>query len=43
MEEFWELFDNFSPTQMLINKTDMSVKGDLSALENICIAIISDN
>ena len=43
MEEFWELFDNFSPESMVINRTDMTIRMDLSALENITIAILSDN
>lgn len=43
MEDFWKLFDNFSPEAMVINRTDMSIRMDLSALENITIAIISDN
>lgn len=43
MEEFWELFDGFSPTNMLLNRTDESIKMDISALENITIAILSDN
>ena len=43
MEEFWELFDGFSPQNMLINRTDETIKYDVSALENITIAILSDN
>jgi len=42
MEEFWELFDGFSPTNMLINRTDETIKYDVSALENITLAILSD-
>lgn len=42
MEEFWELFDGFTPTNMLINRTNSSIKYDISALENITIAILSD-
>lgn len=42
MEEFWELFDGFSPTNMLINRTDETIKYDISALENITLAILSD-
>ncbi len=42
MEEFWELFDGFSPENMLINRTDETIKYDVSALENITIAIFSD-
>lgn len=43
MEEFWELFDGFSPKNMLINRTDETIRYDVSALENITIAILSDN
>lgn len=43
MEEFWELFDGFSPVNMLINRTDSSIKLDCSALENISLAILSDH
>lgn len=42
MEEFWELFDGFSPVNMLINRTDESIRLDVSALENITLAILSD-
>lgn len=42
MEEFWELFDGFSPENMLINRTDETIKYDVSPLENITIAIFSD-
>ena len=42
MEEFWELFDGFSPVNMLINRTDSTIRYDISALENITIAMISD-
>ncbi len=42
MEEFWELFEGFSPINMLINRTDETIKYDLSALENITISILSD-
>ena len=42
MEEFWELFDQFSPTSMLIGRTDETIRLDVSALENISIAIFSD-
>ena len=43
MEEFWELFDGFSPMNMLINRTDETIRYDMSALENITTAILSDN
>lgn len=42
MEEFWELFDGFSPVNMLINRTDGSIRLNCSALENITLAILSD-
>lgn len=42
MEEFWKLFEGFSPINMLINRTDNSLRYDLSALENITLAILSD-
>ena len=42
MEEFWELFDGFSPVNMLINRTDETIKIDISALENITLAMLSD-
>lgn len=42
MEEFWELFAGFSPTNMLINRTDSTIRYDVSALENITLAILSD-
>ena len=42
LEEFWELFDGFSPKNMLINRTDETIKYDVSALENITLANLSD-
>ena len=42
MEEFWELFEGFSPTNMLINRTNQEIRYDVSALENITLAILSD-
>ena len=42
MEEFWELFEGFSPVNMLIDRTNSSIKYDISALENITISILSD-
>lgn len=41
-EEIWEMFAGFSPTNMLINRTDQTIAYDASALENITIAIFSD-
>lgn len=35
-------FDGFNPVNMLINRTDQTIKMDVSALENISIAIFSD-
>lgn len=43
MEEFWELFDGFSPENMLINRTDETIKYDVSANENVTLAIFSDH
>lgn len=43
MEEFWELFDGFSPTQMMMDRVTNSIRYDVSALENITLAILSDN
>jgi hypothetical protein len=42
MEEFWELFDGFSPTNMIINRTTGNIRYDISSLENISIAILRD-
>lgn len=42
MEELWELLEGFSPQNMLINRTDETIKFDVSALENITLAILSD-
>ena len=41
-EEIWMMFAGFSPTNMLINRTDQTIAYDVSALENITIAILSD-
>ena len=35
-------YRGFSPVNMLINRTDESIKMDISALENITLAILSD-
>jgi len=35
-------FAGFSPTNMLLNRTDETIKYDISALENITLAILSD-
>lgn len=42
MEELWDLLGGFSPQNMLINRTDETIKFDVSALENITLAILSD-
>ncbi|MDE6851626.1 MAG: hypothetical protein K2J67_03945, partial [Lachnospiraceae bacterium] len=42
MEEFWEMFDQFSPVNMLIDRTSSTIRLDLSAMENISTAILSD-
>lgn len=42
MEEFWKLFDQFSPQNMMIRRTDETIGLDLSPLENISTAILSD-
>ena len=36
------MFAGFNPRNMLINRTDESIKIDVSALENISLAIFSD-
>lgn len=44
MEAFWELFAGLSPTNMLINRvsSESDIRYDVSALENITLAIFSD-
>lgn len=42
MEEFWELFDGFSPKQMTISRVTGEIRLDVSALENVTLAILSD-
>ena len=42
MEEFWELFDEFSPSAMIISRTTSAIRLDVSALENITLSILSD-
>ncbi len=42
MEEFWEMFDKFSPRGMIISRTTGQLKYDVSSLENITLAILSD-
>lgn len=43
LEEFWEFFDGFSPENMVIDRVTSNIKLDVSALENITLAILSDN
>ena len=42
LEELEEFFKGFSPVNMLINRTDQTIKLDISPLENISLAIFSD-
>ena len=42
MEELETFFKGFSPVNMLINRTDQTIKLDISALENVTLAIFSD-
>lgn len=42
LEEVATMFEGFSPINMLINRTDESIRLDCSALENISIAMLSD-
>ena len=42
MEEFWEMFEDFSPRNMIISRTTGALRYDTSALENISLAILSD-
>ena len=41
-EELAEWFDGFGSTNMLLNRVDNTIRMDCSALENICLAILSD-
>ena len=43
MSELNEMFRDFSPVNMLINRSNGNIKMDISALENISLAILSDN
>lgn len=43
MSELSEMFIDFSPVNMLINRSNGNIKMDISALENISLAILSDN
>lgn len=42
LKELWVIFAGFSPTNMLINRTNEKIRYDVSALENITLAILSD-
>lgn len=42
MEEFWEMFDKFSPLEMVRSRVTGAIRYDVSALENIALAILSD-
>ena len=42
LPELWDMFGNFSPSRMLINRSTNGIKYDISALENVSIAILSD-
>jgi hypothetical protein len=42
MEEFWDLFEGFSPTNMLIDRVTNSIKYNCSSNECISLAILSD-
>lgn len=42
LEELVEFFKGFNPMNMLINRTDETIKLDISSTENISIAIFSD-
>lgn len=43
MEELWEMFRGFSPLNMLVNRVNNTIRYDCSALENVSLAILSDN
>lgn len=42
MEEFWEMFEGFSPKNMIIDRSSGNIRYNISALENITLAILSD-
>ncbi len=42
LSELEEPFEGFNPKNMLINRTNQEIKLDISALENISLAILSD-
>ena len=43
MEELHEMVDGFAPTNMLIDRSMNSIKMDVSTMENVTLAILSDN
>jgi len=42
LPEITEIFKNFSPTQLIYNRVDASIRIDISDLENISLSIFSD-
>lgn len=42
LEEFWDMFEGFSPRNLLISRIDSTIKYDTSALEQVSLAILSD-
>ena len=42
LKELETFFKGFSPVNMLINRTDQTIKLDISPLENVSLAIFSD-
>ena len=42
LEELVSFYEGFSPTNMLISRTDENIRFEPSALENLSIAIFSD-
>ena len=42
LEELEEFFKGFSPIEMIINRVKNEIKMDISALENVSLAILSD-
>ena len=43
LPEVGDIFKGFSPINMIINRTNSRLRLDISALENLSIAILSDN
>lgn len=42
LPEVGEIFRGFSPTNMIIDRTNSKLRLDVSALENLSISILSD-